>query len=79
MKVVYFDPYDIVPSLHEIERGGVLTPTMIIRAAKNQENPLHKFFDWSKNKSEIKETARRLIRSVRFELAIDTLRKEGSI
>ena len=63
-----------------LRNGGLLTPNDVVTDAEDKSSPLHSFFTWDDEKAAKErrlDQARDLIRSVRYELIIDTLRIEA--
>ena len=62
------------------ENGGSITPDIVIEDARNEDSPLHSQFNWDVEeaaKQAWRETARRLIRSVRVKVEFTDITFSG--
>lgn len=62
------------------ESHGKITPDIVIEDAKNPDSPLHDQFEWDVNKAAMeawRDTARRLIRSVRVVVTFEDVQFKG--
>jgi hypothetical protein len=66
----------VAEALRSLARGGKLTPSRVVDAARNPDHPLHTHFDWDDSAAAELwrvEQARRLIRSVRVDVQVKTM------
>jgi hypothetical protein len=64
----------VIERIKALEIAGIITADAVLEDAKNEESPLHKYFEWDDSKAATmfrKDQARELIRSVRLVLVED--------
>ena len=73
MKIALTDKH--VARLRLLEDGGTLTPSDLLKDARNPESPLHELFTWDDREAAEQhrlDTSRRIIRSVKFVIEYET-------